>query len=623
MTSLSTAVRKGKTKSPDIKFNYSSSSDFYFYNIWHYFRIIVACFLIFEVFWIFIYNGSNNEDNLLRNVRQEKITATVSEFNVYIKTQGNFEDLEFAFSSFLNSDYYKYDVNLEFYVQNGDRTKTKRLQARVRSRIGKFIRDADESRKLSLQKLQERVDVTSYTNAFCKGNSWLNFLTARELNRIAAKGGLIFFTSESDIFKSNMFTLLKEAHSVYGLRSEVSGFIFNLNGQTSHEAVYYTTTAPNSGFSPKLQSWHDFIQFASSNCGKVDADWRLAYENFVRGRVDHFFLSINSLKRLEPHLQYQQVLEKDSFHSTRFHGDLPLVLNPRVYSAGNQEVSTFNSVKFSKFLSDKNGFVNVQLLNSGYFLMTKHWICNVKSLDQKILDKTLFIATDEKVYTDLIELNLGLNVVFESFYNPEDLSYGQVQYFKMMLWRTGLIFKILSEGTNLFLTESDAVWFQDPFESLEMDKLVADKGLDILLMDDKFPEEGPQGGFMFLKSTKNTLGAWREMMELQDQAMRPFLGGDRSDLEKIGEAGNEQHLEKQVFFERRDKGVLNFRWMDPKKFCSGKWYLDKKWRSSKNVIVLFNWIVGSEEKIKRAKRYGHWYLGRDNQCKVPKRRRKI
>lgn len=65
---------------------------------------------------------------------------------------------------------------------------------------------------------------------------------------------------------------------------------------------------------------------------------------------------------------------------------------------------------------------------------------------------------------------------------------------------------------------------------------------------------------------------------------------------------------------------LNVGWLDPQKFVPGIWYKDEEFRQSHSRpwVIQNNWLVGNEEKIKRAKKWKQWFLSETgNECLPP------
>jgi hypothetical protein len=82
----------------------------------------------------------------------------------------------------------------------------------------------------------------------------------------------------------------------------------------------------------------------------------------------------------------------------------------------------------AQLISNRDGFAFLQMLNVGYLEMTKSWICNVKRFPG-VLNKTVFIATDQAAYDGLMQWDPTLQVFLEEFAaDPSTIRYGRIQY---------------------------------------------------------------------------------------------------------------------------------------------------------------------------------------------------
>ena len=236
------------------------------------------------------------------------------------------------------------------------------------------------------------------------------------------------------------------------------------------------------------------------------------------------------------------------------------------------------------------GFVYLQLVNEAYTNITLSWACNVKRFH--VLEKTVFIATDMVSYQAL-SAHVPHAILLERK-RSLDLSYGQAAYFEFMSFRSKIIEELLYRGINIWLVESDAVWFADPLPYLrdfhDMDVIAGQDGA----LSDSIPE----GGFIFLNATTKTKVMWSDLRRQHERALEDLSGTDN-----IGDAGSEMlmlpdHLKK-----------VRWAFFPKHRFVSGLWYTNNDMQaSSKPVIIQNNWIIGNREKIDRAKAHGHWFL---------------
>lgn len=252
----------------------------------------------------------------------------------------------------------------------------------------------------------------------------------------------------------------------------------------------------------------------------------------------------------------------------------------------------------AKKIQSKYGLVNIQILNHGYVQLTQSWICNVRRFTG-ILEKTLFIATDQPAYNELIQFDANLNIILLLYKTPKNLSYGQYLYYDFMLFRTRLVLSLIQDDITLWLTESDAIWFSDP------SNIVSATDADMVIMSDAFPDKILNGGFLLLRPTSQTITVWTKLLKTFENVMK----STKSDS-VMGDTGSEQLMLSKII---KGESRLKVRWLHHENFISGLFYQTPK--AFKNpIVVLNNYIIGNTAKINRAKKFGHWFLNEDNKC---------
>ena len=292
---------------------------------------------------------------------------------------------------------------------------------------------------------------------------------------------------------------------------------------------------------------------------------------------------------------------KPTYPEQCFAGRLPIAKTDKMSAAATDHSKT-DYIQKGKIMQSKNGFVNIQLLNHGFVNMTKSWICNVRSFPG-VLEKTLFITVDQHAYEQLLNFDSKLNVVLELYETPKDLSYGQYAYYDFMLFRTKLLMRLLQNRITLWLTESDAVWLEDP-----TNQFIQAKG-DMILVSDRAPGDSKlvSGGFLLMHPTKSTLSIWAKLLAKIQNVMSNSVQGSH-----MGDHGSEQ-LMLQKLLSRETS--LKITWLNEMFFAPGLYYKNPN-QFPKVKVIQFNWIIGNDAKIKRAKKWGHWYLNKDGQCRT-------
>ena len=259
-------------------------------------------------------------------------------------------------------------------------------------------------------------------------------------------------------------------------------------------------------------------------------------------------------------------------------------------------------VETARRIQEKHGVVLIQLLNQGFLEMTKSWICNVKGFGN-LLDKVLFVTTEQVAYDALVSFDESLHVVLKLHTTPPKMSYGQYQYYDYMLFRTKFIVDLLSKDITVWLVESDAVWLRDPTEVV-----LGTEGDMVTMSDAPPPKKLLQGGFQLLRPTEPTKTVWNVLLtQFANKLSKIKSRGD------IGDQGSEQLIMDKLI--RRIKG-LTVSWLPPYLFAPGLYYKDAGYRKKVGdpMVVLNNWVIGNDVKIARSKKWKHWYLGSDGQC---------
>ncbi|XP_006823572.1 uncharacterized protein LOC102804428 [Saccoglossus kowalevskii] len=258
---------------------------------------------------------------------------------------------------------------------------------------------------------------------------------------------------------------------------------------------------------------------------------------------------------------------------------------------------TSNLIRVCADIQRRYGFVIVQLLNYAYINMTKSWICNLEQFDD-VMQRVVFIATDQTTYDELFKWRHSLNVVFAQYGSENALRWGHVSYFKYCLFRAQIIDALLNHNISVLMTESDAVWFSYPLHAFKP----TDEAVDMIVNSDKY--EGGNGFctcLLFLNATTNTRRVWGTLTKRLDQKLSQFT--EEGAIRKNGFA-------QEMFYRivMNDDEIAT-RFLPNKQFVSGQWYSSKVIQNAADPIILQNnFIAGNTNKIKRAIKWGHWFL---------------
>jgi len=224
---------------------------------------------------------------------------------------------------------------------------------------------------------------------------------------------------------------------------------------------------------------------------------------------------------------------------------------------------------------------------------------------------------------------------------PQGLDWGTVVYHLLMLTRQMLLRDLVQAGVPFLMMETDAWWRKNAYEYL--DRVLASKGalqhrehvglhfnvhelntstapLDMLLYvvvpQPRKPELIGVGGDFFLAIPSSTT------CRLFERWTQAVLGSIQESMayKNAGVNPTEQELLQHLLFKKAEgvRAVL----LPLALFPSGQVYdtassamaLQAKLAKSDAVVVQFNYRVGTEGKIDRAKRFGQWGLNADGTC---------
>jgi FkbM family methyltransferase len=234
--------------------------------------------------------------------------------------------------------------------------------------------------------------------------------------------------------------------------------------------------------------------------------------------------------------------------------------------------------------------VIMQMINYGFIEITRNWIANINQCCPLIAKQMLYLATDKKVYKALVDI--GVNTRYVPYGNDEKMNYGSIQYYRYMQFRTEFILSLLNNNTIVWLVESDAVWFKDPSSE------VLNTPGDVVTMSDvPPPRKMLQGGFQLIRPTPRSIQLWT-LAKRKHAAILHRLRNKKN----VGDGGSEQLVLNALL--PTIEG-LTVSWLDPTRFVAGHSFGPRK---KETVVMLNNWIVGNDAKIRRAKKYGYWFI---------------
>lgn len=260
--------------------------------------------------------------------------------------------------------------------------------------------------------------------------------------------------------------------------------------------------------------------------------------------------------------------------------------------------------------TNRNRVPLITFVNAEFSDMIQHFLCNLRLVAPQLLSDLILIAVDPKIYDRLradrtqwgyaVE-PLGTNAGFVQ----EELLFGTVRYYDLMLKRSRALLAILEQGISLFLFECDAVVRSD-FVATFAASARAERA-DIVAIQDNptFKRKNPNGGFMFLSNSTATLTLWKSMIDEFAANLKPYAMGDQTRQIKIQ---NDQDILTRLI--DVDNGRhLRVHIMNQTQYMSG--YVFKQPKPHELVrsaqVILLNFIVGLQAKRRKALEFNLWF----------------
>jgi hypothetical protein len=262
-------------------------------------------------------------------------------------------------------------------------------------------------------------------------------------------------------------------------------------------------------------------------------------------------------------------------------------------------------VDFATKTSDKTGYVFLMFFNSGYMKFVNSWICNMRLVDADVLKQTLFVAADDLAAEALITIEPTSHIFNQHTDSKGAVTYGTYPYFELTIDRLRVQNSLLQKGANVFVIEADAIWFSPIAEYVES---IRDDGI-ISANDRTVQKPLISAGFSLVSCT-------------QYKFFNRYVSRYASNLKKFENFKGsfdefdpgEQHLMTKLLLARKRHMVT---WLSECHFARGEWYTDEKYRMRcpHPKVIQNNYFRGMENKIERAKEWGHWFLNQDGTCK--------
>lgn len=292
--------------------------------------------------------------------------------------------------------------------------------------------------------------------------------------------------------------------------------------------------------------------------------------------------------------------------------------------------------------------VSLTVVTAAFLNTTASWLCNVAILDFTP-PAVVLIASDDAVASSLrtfLEMHPRLaqgslvvsmrGAIASTRLNADaPLDFGRSEYWRLMLLRSLLFRDILDSGLALFNFETDQIWLSDPMPYIrhELRPCLANEGV---IEDYRIPDavvtintlEDVAGNFFYLRPT---VGARHMMTKIADRFFLSYRSSRRSlaaRFDRYHYIANDQSIMTTLITNRdwvyaRRFPKVKVAILNRDLFVDGQWFADfedkygnrvskRKYYTSESslypVIVNNNFIIGIEQKTKRAQRFGFWFI---------------
>lgn len=265
-------------------------------------------------------------------------------------------------------------------------------------------------------------------------------------------------------------------------------------------------------------------------------------------------------------------------------------------------------VQAATAIAEKRGLVLFSVLNDAYFDLAASWLCNTAPLGD-IHHHVLFLSTDMVTGQRLQNKWPNITVVSmrtSSFSGAQE--YSKAGYVRLMVERTRFILHLVQSGLRLLLFEVDFVWLVDPLPTVLSQSnhtkadIVATRihGLPTMVC----------GCFLLLNPTQVTIHLWTQLTQKMDKLYEQIAG--RSASAGVSEGTNDQTFLSALLHQKY--GGVQVAILPEALFPDGRWYTKPELRAAKSapLIIHNNWVIGNAAKIRRAKKFNHWFLSKDS-----------
>eukprot|EP00961_Rhodomonas_salina_P078757 1059193-Rhodomonas_salina.1 len=285
---------------------------------------------------------------------------------------------------------------------------------------------------------------------------------------------------------------------------------------------------------------------------------------------------------------------------------------------GNQEcISDPDFLKVAKCMMQRSShgrsdfFLFISFGNAAFVPFYRNWFCNTAAMDG-VHARTLLIFSDEEGYNIMKDNTFGVLVSMvvigasNSAGYRTGLDFGKLGYWLLTSYRLQTMITLMQNEIPCLNFESDAIWVRNPLR----DPCLYTSEHDLIVFRDN-KDVGCLGfGWLLLRPTSRTVALLQETKRRFDTQLERRRG--QSPDTWAHEVRGEQQFAQEVI-DTNAVGHIQLRNLSPNKYVSGRWYIEDFVRKEVKedgvpYVLNFNWIIGNQAKVDRAKKWGHWFL---------------
>ena len=298
--------------------------------------------------------------------------------------------------------------------------------------------------------------------------------------------------------------------------------------------------------------------------------------------------------------------------------------------------------------------ISLTLTTGSFVDTTLSWLCNVVHLD--IAPPAIVIVVSNDKVEDALNKLIGQHPRLEqgsmvismqgalkavAYASSPDaaLHFGSSEYWMLMMQRTFLIRDLVEHGMSMLNFETDQIWFKDPMPYIERElqgdrghgadeEMEAERVADMVMTVNTKGEVA--GNFFYLRASIRTRMLLSTVVDRFFLSYRGSLKGREAKENKFHYIENDQSLLTQLVLQQ-DLGFaqayppVKHKALNREVFVDGTWFLDFEDEKGNKVdkrtnytsemslypvVLNNNFLIGVEEKMKRAQRFGLWFLKR-------------